>query len=98
MRSLRPDKDTPPPPTAPDGQQLGAVTEADFQGLMAWARLSIGMLLVEVDNTRKKDFSNYTLLERHQTSATIYFSMASDRLRNFFIIAAFDHSTWSQSY
>lgn len=86
------DKDMPPPPTAPERQQLAAVTGADFEGLMAWARLSIGMFLVQLDNTREKDFSDDTLLELHQTSATIYLSMASDRLRDFFIIAAFGHS------
>lgn len=86
------DKDTAPPPTPSERQKLAAVTGADFEGLIAWARLSIGMLLVEIDNTRGKDFSDDTLLELHQTSATIYLSMASDRLRDFFIIAAFGHS------
>lgn len=82
----------PPPPLPTERQQMASVAGVDFEGLMSWARLSIGMMLVEAEKTRANEFVDDTRLELHRASATIYLSTASDRLHDLILAAAFGFS------
>ncbi|UWU76211.1 hypothetical protein N2603_41095 [Bradyrhizobium huanghuaihaiense] len=80
----------PPPPAPCERQQSLMVSGTDFEGVMAWARLSIGFVLSQVSLVQGKTFSDETIFELHRVSALIYLSTASDRMRDFFIMAVFD--------
>jgi hypothetical protein len=83
------DANTPPPPMPTDRQQTLMVSGTDFEGLMAWARLSIGVVLSQASLLREHLFSDATFFELHRAGAVIYLSTASDRVRDFFVMAAF---------
>jgi hypothetical protein len=79
----------PPPPAPTDRQQELMVSGTDFEGLMAWARLSVGVVLSEASLLRENVFSDATFFEMHRAGAVIYLSTASDRVRDFFVSAVF---------
>ncbi|WP_156918262.1 hypothetical protein [Bradyrhizobium sp. Cp5.3] len=81
---------TPPPPAPTDRQKFLMTSGTDFEGLMAWARLSIGIVLSQASGLLKNIFSDETFFEMHRASALIYLSTASDRIRDFFVMAVFN--------
>jgi len=78
-----------PSPQPTEAQQLLAVAGADFDGLMDAARMSIGLFLLQADATREFQLHDDKFLDLHHMSAVIYLATASERIREFFIVAAF---------
>jgi hypothetical protein len=76
-------------PASPDWLKRISVIGADFEGLMEAARMSIGLLMLSIHCSRSKEFFDDAFIDLHRMSALIYLSAASDRLREFFIAAAF---------
>jgi hypothetical protein len=70
-------------------QKLLSVSGADFDGLMDAARMSIGLLLLQADAMREFALHDDIFFDLHHMSAVIYFATASERIRDFFIAAAF---------
>jgi hypothetical protein len=73
----------------PEWLKLLAISGADFQGLIKAARMSIGLLLIQTRIIVSAEFSDDDFFELHSMSAVIYLAMAADRLREFFVAAAF---------
>jgi hypothetical protein len=78
-----------PPPNPSAWAQLIAVSGADFEGLMNAARMSIGLLLVHGKPEKEFDFIADSFSDLHWMSSIIYLATSSERLREFFIVAAF---------
>jgi hypothetical protein len=73
-------------------QKLLNVSATDFDGLMEAARLSIGLLMTQIEASKVNDFAEDDFLELHRMSSLVYLATASERLREFFIAAAFHKS------
>jgi len=82
----------PPPPPLSQRQQMLSVAGADFDGLMDCARMSIGMLLLQIALVRENQFHDDSFLDLHRMSAIIYLSTASERIREYFIAAVFEQA------
>jgi hypothetical protein len=78
-----------PPREPTETQQLLAVAGVDFDGLMDAARMSIGLFLLQADVTREFQLHDDKFRDLHYMSAVIYLATASERIREFFIAAAF---------
>jgi len=78
-----------PPAQPSETQQLLAVAGADFDGLMDAARMSMGLFLLQADVMREFQLHDDKFLDLHHMSAVIYLATASERIREFFIVAAF---------
>ena len=65
------------------------VAGEDFEGLMRVARLSIGLCLLHRDITIENSYEHNRYFWLHYLDAMIQLSMASDRIRDYFIIAFF---------
>jgi hypothetical protein len=83
--------DRQPQAAIPDWQQWLAISGADLVGLMNAARMSIGLFLFQAKLSEGALF-NTEFYDLHQMSAIIYLATASERLREFFIAAAFRKS------
>jgi hypothetical protein len=70
-----------------------AVCYEDFQGLMASARLAIGLTLFHGELLKENIFADSALFELHRIGSIINLDMAADRLRDFFIAAVFSKKT-----
>jgi hypothetical protein len=92
-RSMR--EPTPPLQPSPEWLKVLAVSGADFEGLMKAARMSIGLFLIQTKIVSATEFSDDDFFELHWMSAVIYLATASERIREFFIAAAF-HSNQNQ--
>ncbi len=77
-----------PPNPAPWLQCL-AIASADFEGLMAAARLSIGLGLFQADIVKERVFSEDSHFRLHWMGSMVNLAMASDRMRDFFIWGIF---------
>jgi hypothetical protein len=62
---------------------------ADFEGLIKAARMSIGLFLIQTKIIVATEFSDDDFFELHWMSAVIYLATAAERLREFFVAAAF---------
>ena len=82
-------KDQAPPREPTETQKLLSVAGADFDGLMDAARMSIGLFLLQADATREFQLHDDKFRDLHHMSAVIYLATASERIREFFIVAAF---------
>jgi hypothetical protein len=82
----------PSPPKTTEVQQLLAVSGADFDGLMNAARMSIGQLLIQATFLRMRLFGDDRFFDLHHMSSIIYLATASERIREFFVAAAFRKS------
>jgi hypothetical protein len=76
-------------PEPPGWLKTIAIAGADFEGLMEAARMSMGLLLLSIDAAKEKEFFDDSFFDVHRMSALIYLAIASDRLRELFIAAAF---------
>jgi hypothetical protein len=81
--------DAEPPPRPEEWRQLLAVSGADFGGLMKAARMAIGLYLVQSRVSQEAQFPSDDFLDLHRTSSIIYLATASERMREFFVAAAF---------
>jgi hypothetical protein len=79
----------PPGPPPAEWLKLLAISGADFEGLIKAARLSIGLFLIQTKIIRTTEFSDDDFFELHWMSAVIYLATAAERLREFFVAAAF---------
>lgn len=79
----------PPRPQPTEKEELLSVSGADFDGLMDAARMSIGLFLLQVEAMREFQFHDDRFFDLHQMSAIIYLATASERIREFFVAAAF---------
>jgi len=78
------------PPAEPTKEQaLLAVSGADFEGLMTAARMSIGLFLFQANFLREFLFHDDKFFDLHGISSIIYLATASERVREYFIAAAF---------
>jgi hypothetical protein len=69
------------------------ISGGDFEGLMKAARLSIGVMLFQDSLVTDHIDASDSLFQLHLMSAMILLNIASDRLRDFFIAAAFRKTT-----
>ncbi|MEW6450062.1 MAG: hypothetical protein AB1490_05400 [Pseudomonadota bacterium] len=81
--------DAEPPPRPEEWRQLLAISGADFGGLMKAARMAIGLYLVQSQLSQEAQFPSEDFMDLHWTSSIIYLATASERLREFFVAAAF---------
>lgn len=79
-----------------DKEKLLTVAGSDFEGLMRASRLSIGLCLLHktIAMQRPLEINHYFWL--HHTDTILQLNMASDRIREYFLIAFFDEN--SESY
>ena len=73
-----------------DLQKRLTVVGADFEGLMELSRTSLGVVLWRKTETLTDYFSDHAKYWAHYTGTLLSLSMASDRLRDFFVIAYFE--------
>jgi hypothetical protein len=70
-------------------EEVLTVSGADFEGLMQLARMSIGLTLWQQKITEDSLFGDKHYFWLHHVSAMVLLNSASDRLREFFIMAFF---------
>lgn len=77
-------------------EKLLTVAGYDFEGLMKAGRLSIGLSLFHKSIADAKPFDDNHYFWLHHTDAMLQLNMASDRIREYFVVSFFDES--SESY
>ncbi|MEN6623366.1 MAG: hypothetical protein ABFD50_17695 [Smithella sp.] len=77
-------------------EKLLTVAGSDFEGLMRASRLSIGLCLLHEKIAVQKPLDDNHYFWLHHTDSILQLNMASDRIREYFIVAFFDET--SDSY
>lgn len=77
-------------------EKLLTVAGSDFEGLMRASRLSIGLCLLHEKIAVQKPLDDNHHFWLHHTDSILQLNMASDRIREYFIVAFFDET--SDSY
>ena len=77
-------------------EKLLIVSGSDFEGLMRASRLSIGLCLLHGTIAIQKPLDDNHYFWLHHTDSILQLNMASDRMREYFVVAFFDET--SDSY
>ncbi|MBZ0331377.1 hypothetical protein KZO25_13745 [Halomonas sp. ANAO-440] len=77
-------------------EKLLIVSGSDFEGLMRASRLSIGLCLLHETIAIQKPLDDNHYFWLHHTDSILQLNMASDRIREYFVVAFFDET--SDSY
>lgn len=77
-------------------EKLLIVSGSDFEGLMRASRLSIGLCLLHETIAIQKPLDDNHYFWLHHTDSILHLNMASDRIREYFVVAFFDET--SDSY
>lgn len=70
-------------------EEILVVSGTDFEGLMRFARMSLGLSLWQQELTEDAPFDDNHYFWLHYLSAMVMLNAASDRLREFFVMAFF---------
>lgn len=71
-------------------EKLLTVAGNDFEGLMRASRMSIGLSLLHKTIAERKPFDDNHYFWLHHTDAILQLNMASDRIREYFVIAFYN--------
>lgn len=74
-------------------EKLLTVAGNDFEGLMRASRMSIGLSLLHKSIAEQKPFDDNHYFWLHHTDAMLQLNMASDRIREYFVIAFYDETS-----
>jgi hypothetical protein len=74
-------------------EKVQTIAGHDFEGLMKAARLSIGLTLLYQSIAEKNPISDNHYFWLHNVDAIFQLNMASDRIREYFIVSFFDVSS-----
>lgn len=81
-----------PPPTPNAHQKRLMIAGADLGGLMTAARMTFGLLLLQLNLRTGNIFHDDKTFDLHWMSTVIYLSTSSDRMREFFVAAVFEQT------
>lgn len=74
-------------------EKLLTVAGKDFEGLMRASRLSIGLCLLHKTIAMQKPLDDNHYFWLHHTDSILQLNMASDRIREYFVVAFFDETS-----
>jgi len=74
-------------------EKLLTVAGNDFEGLMRASRLSIGLCLLHETIAARKPLDDNHYFWLHHTDSILLLNMASDRIREYFLVAFFDETS-----
>ncbi len=74
-------------------QKLLTVAGNDFEGLMRASRMSIGLCLLHKSIAMQKPLADNHYFWLHHTDSILQLDIASDRLREYFIVTFFDETS-----
>ena len=74
-------------------EKLLTVAGNDFEGLMRASRLSIGLCLLHKTIAMQKPLDDNHYFWLHHTDSILQLNMASDRVREYFVVAFFDETS-----
>ena len=74
-------------------QKLLTVAGNDFEGLMRASRMSIGLCLLHKSIAMQKPLADNHYFWLHHTDSILQLNMASDRVREYFVVTFFDETS-----